>query len=237
MKKVILIFIITSLILPCLISCGNVHPYTLIREHYADNRIISEIFYNKANNQTWVYEYKYNDYGILTDIVITIYDAEGNIIEYDHKIVIPEDSSELPLQEETCKPSEPIKTPQILLNEKGVKITLQSVERDEFWSSLNFTLLIENNSNKSVYIRTADEYVDNFTLDMSLYFGTSSSLDAGRKEITTMNLFDTELQDLGISNPSVIEFQIEVYFAQENSEEEWFEHDPDIIQKITFNLN
>ena len=73
MKKPLLIITISILILICLTSCGNNYddPFTLVCEHFAEGRISSEIFYNRETKQTWVYEYKYNEYGSLTDTIVT----------------------------------------------------------------------------------------------------------------------------------------------------------------------
>lgn len=257
MKKLIILLLTFFILISTLTACGY-DPYKQVEKQTNDEgNILSQVLYNKDTEQTWVYKYIYDKNGNLSNIIINIYDKNGKLITTQEENTSNDSLNINNNSNPSCSntnnsnnitlPDSPgpendnkvdiSTTSKILLDEKDVKITLQRIEKDDLFEQTSFVLLIENNSKTGLYFRTSHEYIDNYNADMSLGFGASSELYSGRKEIVNMTLYKYELEDLNIINPSLLEFDIEIYFTENPESYDWIGNEPDIFKSIIWELN
>jgi hypothetical protein len=94
------------------------------------------------------------------------------------------------------------------MNSAGIKITYTGVEYDTFWECYKLKFSIENASNMDVIINSTEEAIDGYMVDNSI--GFYCEVLAGKKAVDYMILYDFDLEPLGISKPTVIEFKMNV---------------------------
>ena len=99
-------------------------------------------------------------------------------------------------------PDEVTVSEQVLLDQDGVKVTLQSLELDG-WFGPELKLLLENDTDKAVTVQVLNVSVNGAMVDGYL----SCSLSAGKKANDVLTLSDTDLANSGIDVISTIELR------------------------------
>lgn len=106
-------------------------------------------------------------------------------------------------------PDEVTVSQQVLLDQDGVKVTLQSLDLGG-WFGPELALLLENDTDKAVTVQVLNVSVNGAMVDGYL----SCSLSAGKKANDVITLSDTDLANSGIDVISTIEFYFNVYDSQ-----------------------
>ena len=97
----------------------------------------------------------------------------------------------------------------LLLDEQGIKITLNSIEKSLFGVDLKVS--IENNSDKNVTIQTRNESVNGYMITTMF----SCDVAPGKKANDEITLLRSDLQRMGIVDSADVEFYFHVYDSDE----------------------
>lgn len=95
---------------------------------------------------------------------------------------------------------------QVVLDEQGVRVTVLSLE-DDNWFGPTLKLLIENNTEKNLTVQTRNTSVNGVMMDP--YF--SCDVAAGKKANGDLSFLSTDFSDAGITTLQVIELSFYVY--------------------------
>jgi hypothetical protein len=98
---------------------------------------------------------------------------------------------------------------QVLYDQNGLKITLESLDFDGWWGP-ELSLLLENNTDTSVNVQAMGVSVNGAMIDGYL----SCDLAAGKKAYDAIELSDTDLDISGIDVIGEIEFYFNVYDSE-----------------------
>ncbi len=96
-------------------------------------------------------------------------------------------------------------TQQVIVDDKGIKITAEEITYEEYYGpQINF--LIENNSDKDIYISSGMVSVNNVVF--ANYFSTD--VNAGKKTYEDMHFYEDDLKALDITELGTVEFRISI---------------------------
>jgi hypothetical protein len=95
---------------------------------------------------------------------------------------------------------------QVVLDEQGVRITVLSLEEDN-WFGPTLNLLIENNTEKSLTVQARNTSVNGVMMDP--YF--SCDVAAGKKANSELSFLSTDFSDAGITTLQSVEISFYVY--------------------------
>jgi len=95
---------------------------------------------------------------------------------------------------------------QVVLDEQGVRVTVLSLE-DDNWFGPTLKLLIENNTEKNLTVQTRNTSVNGVMMDP--YF--SCDVAAGKKANGDLSFLSTDFSDAGITTLQAIELSFYVY--------------------------
>lgn len=99
---------------------------------------------------------------------------------------------------------------EVLAEVNGIKIVSKGLsEKDSFWGP-GLIVYIENNSDQDITVQARDVSINGFMVDPSM----SEDVVAGKRAITAVQFFDTDLEDNGIETIS----DLELYFTIFNQE-------------------
>ena len=116
---------------------------------------------------------------------------------------------------------------QVLLDQKGIKVTAKEYVEDSIWGE-GIKVLIENNSDKNVSVSLNALIVNNYMISDSFY----SSVAAGKKANETMYISSSALEAAGIDSIGQIELYFHVYDS--DSYDKIFDSDVVTIQTSAF---
>ena len=99
---------------------------------------------------------------------------------------------------------------EVIAEVNGIKIVSKGLsEKDSFWGP-GLIVYIENNSDQDITVQARDVSINGFMVDPSM----SEDVVAGKRAITAVQFFDTDLEDNGIETIS----DLELYFTIFNQE-------------------
>ena len=99
---------------------------------------------------------------------------------------------------------------EVIAEVNGIKIVSKGLsEEDSFWGP-GLVVYIENNSDQDITIQARDVSINGFMVEPSM----SEDIVAGRRAITAVQFFDTDLEDNGIETIN----DLELYFTIFNQE-------------------
>ncbi len=98
---------------------------------------------------------------------------------------------------------------QVLVDEKGVKITATAFEKDDIFGD-GISLLIENSSDKSVTVSCESLIINNYKMTGFL----AETVASGMKSNETLNFTSSELKKAGITDVGLIEISFRVYDSE-----------------------
>ncbi|MGN0633337.1 MAG: zinc ribbon domain-containing protein [Oscillospiraceae bacterium] len=93
----------------------------------------------------------------------------------------------------------------VLYDDNGVKIVAQYVDEESFWGSA-VLLYIENNSDKNIIVQSGDVSVNGFMVDSLM----SDTVYAGKKCLSDITLFQSSLDENGITEIESIETSLKI---------------------------
>ena len=96
-------------------------------------------------------------------------------------------------------------TQQVIVDSNGIKITVEEISYEEYYGP-QISFLIENSSDKNVYVSTSIVVVNNITL--SNYF--SANVNAGKKIYENMRFYEDDLKNVGITELGTVEFKLSI---------------------------
>lgn len=92
-----------------------------------------------------------------------------------------------------------------LVNRDGVKIVGKSVDEDSFWGK-SILVYLENNTGNTIEIQIEDMSVNGYMMEPIF----SKTVYNGKKAITTIDLFSSELEENGITSIENVELKFKV---------------------------
>ena len=182
--------------------------------------VCTHVLLNTLTNEYWIYDFEYiydwNTEGyVFNRAYLTIKDIEDKSINNN----IPNTNPSTPSWTE----SNPTGT--VLYHDDYIKITLQTIEEGLLGPSIK--LFIENNGIKDVLITLDEVSVDGFVTDLT---GLYAEVPIGKKSCESITIWNSELEDMGISDPQCLEFRFVISDA-----DTW--DDIAVSDLISINLN
>ncbi len=107
----------------------------------------------------------------------------------------------------------------ILYDAKDVKITAVNLSMDDSWYAATMEILIENNTDKDLYISTTAVYVNGYQINAWLF----ADVSAGKKSNETISFYEEDFERCGITTIADIELALEAYDS--NTYDDYFETD------------
>lgn len=158
-----------------------------------NGNVCTHVLFNTMTNEYWIYDFEYiydwNVEGyVFNRAYLTITDVVNNVNNSTNN------------NGPTANESNPNGT--ILYHDEYVKITLQTIEEGLLGPSIN--LLIENNGTRDVLITLDDVSIDGFVTDLT---GLYVEVPVGKKACESITLWNSELEDMGITNPQLLEYK------------------------------
>jgi len=95
----------------------------------------------------------------------------------------------------------------VLYEGKGIKIVGKGLSADDSIFGPGLLLYIENNSDKDITVQARDTSVNGFMVDPSM----SQDIVSGKKALTAVTFFESDLEDNGIEEIEVIETSFHVF--------------------------
>ena len=95
----------------------------------------------------------------------------------------------------------------VLYEGKGIKIIGKGLSSDDSFFGPGLLLYIENNSDKDITVQARDTSVNGFMIDPTM----SQDIVSGKKALTAVTFFESDLEDNGIEEIEVIETSFHVF--------------------------
>lgn len=95
----------------------------------------------------------------------------------------------------------------VIVDQDGIKIVSKGVSTDDSIWGPGVVLYVENNSDKNITIQTRDVSINGYMVDASM----SEDVVAGKKAMTAVQFFDSDLEDNGIEDITDAELSFDVF--------------------------
>lgn len=94
---------------------------------------------------------------------------------------------------------------QVIVDDKGIKITVEDITYEEYYGP-QISFLIENNSDKDISISSGMAIVNNVVFPNYFY----ADVNSGKKLYEDMHFYENDLKDLDITELGTVEFKISI---------------------------
>jgi hypothetical protein len=159
---------------------------------------------NKANETLYLNSYELSEIGIDTigqiELYFNVYDAVSYDTILDSEVITIQTSQFADMDTTSMDGG------YILVDQDGVKVIGKYVDENSFWGK-SVLLYIENNSGQDIDLGCDAMSINGFMVDP--YF--SSVVYDGKKAMTAMYIYDTDLEANGITSIDEIEVSFQVY--------------------------
>ncbi|MBQ8796282.1 MAG: hypothetical protein IJZ54_07660 [Clostridia bacterium] len=157
------------------------------------NNIVNDAIDNIGDND--------NDTDTDTDIDIQI----GTEADGDTDVDVDIDINNVDNTQATVSFDMSAITQQVIFDDKDIKITVEELTYEEYYGpQINF--LIENNSDKDIYVSSSVAIVNNVVFANYL----SSEINAGKKAHEDMHFYEDDLKNVGITEIGTVEFRFNI---------------------------
>lgn len=95
----------------------------------------------------------------------------------------------------------------VLLDSNGIKIVGKGLSTDDSFWGPGVILYIENNSDQNITVQTRDTSVNGFMVDSTI----SESVLVGKKAITAVQFYDTDLESNGITDITNVNLSFHIF--------------------------
>lgn len=96
---------------------------------------------------------------------------------------------------------------EVLVDKDGIKIVCKGLSTEESWWGPGVILYIENNSKQNITIQVRDVSVNGFMIEPTI----SEEVAVGKKAMSDISFFSTDLEDNGISQIQDMEFYFTIF--------------------------